>query len=67
MTMSDIRVNYDRSAFELFGGDVRVWIEQEEIHMKAVDRGSRDPVELTPTMARELAAVLLELADRTDD
>jgi hypothetical protein len=27
----------------------------------------RDPVELTPTMARQLAAVLLEMADRTDD
>jgi hypothetical protein len=65
--MSDIKANHDRSAFELFDGDVCVWIEQEAIHMKAHDRRSRDPVELTETMARELAAVLLELAARLDD
>jgi predicted metal-dependent hydrolase len=65
--MSNIKVNHDRSAFELFGGDVRVWIEQEAIHMKAHDRRSHDPVELTETMAREVAAVLLELAARLDD
>jgi hypothetical protein len=65
--MGNIKANHDRSAFELFGGDVRVWIEQEAIHMKAVDRRSRDPVELTEAMARELAAVLLEMAARLDD
>jgi hypothetical protein len=65
--MSNIKVNHNRSAFELFDGDVRVWIEQEAIHMKAVDPKSGDPVELTETMARELAAVLLEMAARLDD
>jgi hypothetical protein len=68
MTMSNIKANHDRSDFELFDGDARVWIEQEEIHMIARDHLSKtDPIELTPRMARELASVLLELADRTDD
>jgi hypothetical protein len=61
------KVNDDRSAFQLFDGEVRVWIEQEQIHMIAHDPKYHDPVELTPTMARRLAAVLLEMADRTDD
>ena len=53
--------------FELDDGDVSVWIDQEEIYMRAVDRGSRDPVELSPKDARQLAAALLELADRIHD
>jgi len=61
------KVVNDRPVFQLLDGDVSVWIDQEEIYMKAVDRRSRDPVELTPKEARELAAVLLEMADRTDD
>lgn len=67
MTMGDNKVNHDRSAFQLFDGGVRVWVEQEEIHMIAHDPQYHDPVELTPTMARQLAAVLLEMADRLDD
>jgi hypothetical protein len=67
MTMSDIKVNHDRSAFQLFDGDVRVWIEQRAIHMIAHDPKYHNPVELTEVMARELAAVLLEMADRLDD
>lgn len=65
--MGNDEVNHDRSIFQLFDGDVRVWIEQEEIYMIAHDPKYHDPVELTPKMARQLAAVLLELADRTDD
>jgi hypothetical protein len=61
------KVKHDRSDFELFNGDVRVWIEQEAIHMVARDPRSHDPVELTEAMARRLAAVLLELAARLDD
>jgi hypothetical protein len=61
------KVVHDRPVFQLLDGDVSVWIDQEEIYMKAVDRRSRDPVELTPSEARQLAAVLLEMADRLDD
>jgi hypothetical protein len=61
----DDKASHDQPVFKLLDGDVRVWIEQEEIHMIAVERGA--PVELTPKMARQLAAVLLEMADRTDD
>jgi hypothetical protein len=64
MTMGD-KASHDRSVFKLLNGDVRVWIEQEEIHMKAVDRG--DPVELTPTMAKQLVAALLEMIAQVDD
>jgi hypothetical protein len=67
MTMGDIGVNHDRSASQLFDGEVRVWVEQEEIHMIAHDPQHHDPVELTPSMARQLASVLLEMADRLDD
>lgn len=64
MTMSD-RASDNRSVFKLLNGDVRVWIEQEEIHMIAVDRGA--PVELTPTMAKQLVAVLLDMIAQVDD
>ena len=67
MTMSDIKVNHDRSSFKLFNGDVRVWFEQEAIHMIAHDPKYHNPVELTESMARELAAVLLEMAAQLDD
>ena len=35
-------------AFELMDGEARVWIEQEAIHIKAIEAPSGDPVELTP-------------------
>lgn len=35
------KASHDRSSFELLGGEVRVWIEQETIHMIAVDRRPR--------------------------
>jgi hypothetical protein len=57
------------SVFEFEGGQIRVWIEQETIHMLACDTSLsyRDPVELTASSARVLAAKLKELADRIDD
>jgi hypothetical protein len=62
------KVGHNGPLFELLDGDVYVWVVPDEaIYLKAVDRRSRDPVELTPTMARELAAVLLEMAARLDD
>jgi hypothetical protein len=62
------RAGKTRPVFELLNGDVRLWAEPEEgIYMRAVDSKSRDPVELTSKMAKELAAVLLEMADQLQD
>lgn len=52
--------------FELLNGDIRVWIEQEAIHLRASDGKSGDPVELTTANARTLAAKLIQLADRLE-
>jgi hypothetical protein len=52
--------------FELMNGGVRVWIEQETIHLAAFDRPHHDPVELTSKMARILAAKLEEMAHNLD-
>ncbi len=49
----------------LCGGDLSVWIEQEAIHIKSVDKYG-DPVELSESEARFLAAQLLRLADKID-
>ena len=53
--------------FELMDGTVRVWLEQEAIHLVAFDKPYNDPVELTASMAKELADVLREMADQVDD
>lgn len=47
---------------ELSDGEIKVWIEQEVIHIKAIDTFG-DPVELTKERALELADVLRRLAD----
>jgi hypothetical protein len=52
--------------FELVNGDVRLWVEQETIHLAAFDRPHCDPVELSTKMARALAAKLKEMADKLD-
>ncbi len=52
---------------QMCDGDVSVWIEQEAIHLKAVDSKHGDPVELTVGEARQLAAVLLRFADKIVD
>jgi hypothetical protein len=60
--------SHNQSVFKLLDGSVRVWVEPEEaIYMMAVDPKYRAPVELTSKMAKQLAAVLLEMADRLDD
>jgi hypothetical protein len=43
-------------------GDIRAWIEQEAIHIKAFDNHG-DPVELSAEEARILAQELLRLAE----
>lgn len=50
-------------SLELMNGDVRVWAEQDAIHLVAFDRAHHDPVELTGKMARALAKKLNEFAD----
>lgn len=66
--MSSDRNTDQKRFFKLMDGDVRVWIEQEAIHLIAIDRSSfKDPVELTSTMAIELAEVLLGMASQLKD
>ena len=57
----------NRPVFHLLGGDVSIWIEQEAIRMRALDRPYRDPVELTAKQAQEVAAALLEMAAQLSD
>ena len=45
------------TSISLSGGDVRAWIEQETVHIKAVERNG-DPVELSETEVRKLADAL---------
>jgi hypothetical protein len=45
--------------------EVRTWIDQEVIMLKATD--GADPVELTPSTARTLTAHLIEMADRISE
>lgn len=52
--------------FELHNGDIRVWLEQEAIHLRASDGKTGDPVELTSANARSLANKLIQFADRLE-
>ncbi len=59
------------NAVELANGEVRAWIEQEVVHIKAVDRYG-DPVELSDAEVKQLAEALLRFyatirADGNDD
>ena len=53
----------NREIYEL-DQDTRLWIEQGAIHLKAICLG--DPVELSTDEARELASVLVRMADEID-
>lgn len=55
----------DAACYSLFDGAVRVFVEQGAVHLKTIER-CNDPTELTPEMARKLAAILMELADIAD-
>ena len=61
--MAETDRNEHRQRFELLDGDVAAWIEQESIHLRAIERQSGDPVELTADLAKRLGAALLEMAD----
>ncbi len=47
-------------ALELSDGNIRLWIDQECLHLKAVDIHG-DPVEISINEARKLAEALLAL------
>lgn len=59
-------MNLAEPTFELLEGDVRVWIDQDALHIIAGDLRHNDPTELTSKMARKLAAELERLADILD-
>jgi hypothetical protein len=54
-----------QNEYEVGGGEVRLWIEQESIHLKAVSAYG-DPVELTKAEALQLAAALIALGEQLD-
>jgi hypothetical protein len=49
--------------YSLSDGEVKVWIEQDAIHLRAGDKFG-DPVEITKQQALDLAAALERLAYR---
>jgi hypothetical protein len=53
--------------FELMNGAVRIWKEQGAVHIKAIDHPFNDPVELTASMARQLAQKLLLMAEEVEE
>ena len=52
--------------YDLFGGEVALWIEQEVVHFRAVGPHG-DPIELTAEMCRELARSLQDLTMKIDE
>jgi len=55
-----------QTEYSLSDGEVRVWIEQEAIHIKAA-YGPNDPAELTKDQALELSEALKRLAAQIAD
>lgn len=57
----------DHEVFRLSGDEVVLWIDDDDsaVMLKAVSFGV-DPVELNPDEARELARLLIRLADDLD-
>lgn len=51
---------------EPLGKNLHIWMDQEVIHIKAVDAHG-DPVEITGETARRLAARLVEMADELEE
>jgi hypothetical protein len=54
------------SGLEFSNGDVRVWIDQEAIHLYARDSEHNDPVELTCKEAKLLGEALIGYARRLE-
>jgi hypothetical protein len=55
-----------KKQFELSDGDVRFWLEQESLHLIAVDSYG-DPIELSKDEAIELGKALLKFAEEIHD
>jgi len=51
--------------FEISDGEVRLWIEQENLHIRAIDSHG-DPVELTKEEAVKLAEALIRFSKEID-
>lgn len=51
--------------FEMSDGEVRLWIEQESLHIRAIEANG-DPVELTKEEAKKLAEALVEFCNAID-
>jgi hypothetical protein len=66
--MKENRMNKTKRplAVTMCDGDLRAWVEQEAIHLKAVDSHG-DPLELTANEVRDFAQQLLELAEKIKD
>ena len=54
-------------AFDLFGGEICMWIDQDILMLKAGDIKSNDPAELTKGMAIELVAALEQMIKKLYD
>ena len=54
--------NDPADSFDISGDEVRIFVDQEVIMLKAVS--GTDPVELTAADARDIAAHLLKLAEK---
>jgi hypothetical protein len=59
-------MNMTEQTFELLDGEVRLWVDQDALHIIAGDLRHNDPAELTSKMARKLAFELERLADIID-
>jgi hypothetical protein len=55
-----------KQVFELLDGEVRVWIDQDAVHIIAGDLLHNDPTELNVKMVRQLAVELSRLANILD-
>jgi hypothetical protein len=56
----------NETEIELSDGEVRAWIEQETVHIKAITT-SGDPVELADKEVKELAEALLKFYAKISD
>jgi hypothetical protein len=59
-------MNAGTKSFSLSDGEISIWVEQEAIHIKAIDK-TGDPVEITKSIALELAKALERLAATITD
>jgi hypothetical protein len=59
-------MNDGKSYYCISEGEVKVWVEQEAIHIKALSGGT-DPAEITKEQALELAEAIKRLASTIAD